>query len=375
MLKDKVALILGITGQDGAYLSKMLIDKGYVVHGVRRLSSTSNVSRLDYIFGGHLSQKHLHLHYGDVTDSSFMVRIIAQIKPDEIYNLAAQSHVQVSFKTPEFTANVDGLGVLNVIEAARHAHPKARIYQASTSELFGLVTEPIQDENTAFYPRSPYAVAKLYGYWICKNYREAYDMFISNGILFNHESPLRGTQFVTRKVTRSVARICHGLCPDIALGNLDAKRDWGHAKDYVDAMWRILQHSESDDFVIATGTATSVRQFVVAAFQNVGLKISWTGSGLDETAFISECEEHIFQSKIGSDPKDLCGKTVVRIDPFYFRPTEVDLLHGDPSKAKRLLGWQPHNDLSQLIDEMVDFDLSIVKKEILAGVASHLDTV
>ncbi|WP_066584623.1 GDP-mannose 4,6-dehydratase [Sphingomonas pruni] len=342
-MSSKKAVITGITGQDGAYLAEFLLAKGYEVHGLRRRSSSFNTGRIDHLYDDpHVEGVRLFLHYSDMTDASNIGRVIAEIEPDEVYNLAAQSHVAVSFETPEYTANADGVGVARVLEAIRVAGlvDKTRFYQASTSELFGKVREVPQTENTPFYPRSPYAVAKLYGYWITVNYREAYGMHASNGILFNHESPLRGETFVTRKITRGVAAIRHGHQDMLYLGNLDAQRDWGHARDYVEGMWRILQQPEGDDYVLATGKTHSVRSFVERAFSIAGITIAWEGEGIDE---IGRCSES--------------GRILVQIDPRYFRPTEVDLLIGDASKARRVLGWTPTTSLDALITEMVEADL------------------
>ena len=339
----KKAVITGITGQDGAYLEELLLAKGYEVHGLRRRASSFNTGRIDHLYDDpHVEGVRLFLHYSDMTDASNIGRVIAEIEPDEVYNLAAQSHVAVSFETPEYTANADGVGVARVLEAIRVAGlvDKTRFYQASTSELFGKVREVPQTENTPFYPRSPYAVAKLYGYWITVNYREAYGMHASNGILFNHESPLRGETFVTRKITRGVAAIRYGHQDTLYLGNLDAQRDWGHARDYVEGMWRILQQPHGDDYVLATGETHSVRSFVEQAFKVAGMTIAWEGKGVDE---IGRCAD--------------TGRILVRIDPRYFRPTEVDLLIGDASKAKRVLGWTPTTSLDTLITEMVEADL------------------
>src|SRR6267142_1336288 len=343
------ALITGITGQDGSYLAELLLAKGYEVHGIKRRSSSLNTIRIDHLYQDpHEPNRRLLLHYGDMTDSTCLIRIIQQVQPTEIYNLAAQSHVAVSFEEPEYTANADGLGALRVLEAIRilGLEKKTRFYQASTSELYGLVQEVPQKETTPFYPRSPYGVAKLYGYWITVNYREAYGMFASNGILFNHESPIRGETFVTRKITRSVARIETGLEDTLYLGNLAARRDWGHARDYVEGMHRILQADAPDDFVLATGEARSVREFVEIAFAEVGRSIEWRGKGVDEQ---------------GIDKKS--GKTMVRIDPQYFRPTEVDELIGDASKARQKLGWKPKTTFAQLVQEMVAGDLKIARQE------------
>lgn len=345
---SKTALITGVTGQDGAYLSELLLAKGYQVHGIKRRSSSFNTGRIDHIYADpHETGARLHLHYGDMTDSTNLIRIVQEVQPDEIYNLAAQSHVQVSFDTAEYTANADAIGTLRLLEALRLLKmDKTRFYQASTSELYGKVQEVPQSETTPFYPRSPYAAAKLYAYWITVNYREAYGMHASNGILFNHESPIRGETFVTRKITRAVAAIHLGHQDTLWLGNLDAKRDWGHARDYVEGMWRIVQQDTPDDFVLATGKTYTVRHFVERSFAEVGTTIEWSGSEVDE---------------VGRDAKS--GAIVVRIDPRYFRPTEVDLLIGDPAKAKRVLGWQATTGLDELISEMVAADLVNVKRE------------
>ncbi|MBL6645394.1 MAG: GDP-mannose 4,6-dehydratase [Flavobacteriales bacterium] len=343
------ALITGITGQDGAYLTELLLSKGYEVHGVKRRASLFNTDRIDHLYQDpHDKNIRLKLHYGDLTDSTNLIRIVQEVKPHEIYNLAAMSHVKVSFDTPEYTANADGLGTLRLLEAIRilGMEQDVRFYQASTSELYGLVQEVPQSETTPFYPRSPYGVAKLYSYWIVKNYREAYGMHASNGILFNHESPLRGETFVTRKITRAVAKISLGLQDGIHLGNLDAQRDWGHAKDYVEGMWRMLQQSESDDYVLATGRTVTIRSFVDMAFAEVGIDIEWKGKGVEE---------------VGIDKKT--GKTLVAVDPRYFRPTEVELLVGDATKAKEKLGWEPSHTLEQLCAEMVASDLALFKRD------------
>jgi GDPmannose 4,6-dehydratase len=348
----KTALITGITGQDGAYLADLLISKGYMVHGIKRRSSLINTDRIDHLYQDpHEKSVRFRLHYGDMTDSTNLIRIIQETQPDEIYNLAAMSHVKVSFDTPEYTANADGIGTLRLLEAIRilGMEKKTRIYQASTSELYGLVQETPQKESTPFYPRSPYAVAKLYAYWITVNYREAYGMFACNGILFNHESPLRGETFVTRKITRAVAAIAMGLQSKLYLGNLDAQRDWGHAKDYVEAMWLMLQQEQPEDFVIATGKTTTVRDFVAMAFGEVGISLSFSGTGDSEKAVVAECKHPDYQLAV--------GKEVVAVDPKYFRPTEVELLLGDPSKANSKLGWQPKYDLPALVKEMVQSDL------------------
>ena len=342
-MSQKTALITGITGQDGAYLAELLLGKGYTVHGIKRRSSSFNTGRIDNLYQDpHVNNRNFVLHYGDLSDSTNLIRIVQEVQPDELYNLAAQSHVKVSFETPEYTANSDALGTLRLLEAIRilGLEAKIRFYQASTSELYGLVQETPQTEGTPFYPRSPYAVAKLYAYWITINYREAYGLYASNGILFNHESPLRGETFVTRKITRAVAQISQGQQDCLYLGNLDAKRDWGHARDYVDGMWRILQHPEPDVFVLATGLTTSVRDFTQKAFAVAGIFLKWEGSGASE---------------IGRDAES--GSVRVRIDPAYYRPTEVDFLLGDASKAREKLGWVPKYDLDRLIEEMVLSDL------------------
>jgi GDPmannose 4,6-dehydratase len=355
---SKVALVTGITGQDGAYLTDLLLKKGYVVHGVKRRSSLFNTERIDHLYQDpHEKNVQLKLHYGDLTDSTNLIRIIQETQPDEIYNLAAMSHVHVSFETPEYTANADGIGTLRILEAVRllGLTPKTKVYQASTSELYGLVQEVPQSERTPFYPRSPYAVAKLYAYWITVNYREAYNMYAVNGILFNHESPLRGETFVTRKITRGVARIALGLQDKIYLGNLDARRDWGHAKDYVEAMWRILQQPEPEDYVIATGVTTPVREFVRMAFAEVGIEIAFKGKNDKEIAIVAACHNPEYQVAV--------NKEVVAVDPRYYRPTEVDLLIGDPTKAQTQLGWKPAYDLPALVKEMVANDVELFKKD------------
>ncbi len=360
----KTALITGITGQDGAYLAELLLEKGYKVHGVKRRSSMINTSRIDHLYQDpHEKNVRFSLHYGDMTDSTNLIRIIQETQPDEIYNLAAMSHVKVSFDTPEYTANADGIGTLRLMEALRilGLEKKTRIYQASTSELYGLVQEVPQRETTPFYPRSPYAVAKLYAYWIVVNYREAYGMYACNGILFNHESPLRGETFVTRKITMAVAAIANGLQDTLYLGNLNAQRDWGHAKDYVEAMWLILQQDKPEDFVIATGTTTSVRDFIKLAFAEVGITLNFTGEGVEEKATVAKCENPAFQLPT--------GQQVVAVDPEYFRPTEVELLIGDPAKAKAVLGWQPKYNLAALVKEMVANDLIQVKNTALKSKA------
>ena len=360
----KVALITGITGQDGAYLAEFLLNKGYIVHGIKRRSSLFNTDRIDHLYQDpHEKNKNFILHYGDMTDSTNLIRIIQDVQPDEIYNLAAQSHVKVSFETPEYTANSDALGTLRVLEAIRllGLTKKTRFYQASTSELYGKVQEIPQNENTPFYPRSPYAAAKLYAYWITINYREAYGIFASNGILFNHESAIRGETFVTRKITRAVARIVLGMQKVLYLGNLSAQRDWGHAKDYVRAMYLILQHNKPDDFVIATGRTTSVREFVRMAFAQVGVILDFKGQGVDELGFVVHVSEDRKYRDLKKHVKQ--GDVLVRVDPRYFRPTEVDILIGDASKAKKELGWEPKYTLEQLVEEMVNSDLKEAKKE------------
>ncbi len=356
----KTALITGITGQDGAYLAAFLLEKGYMVHGIKRRSSLINTSRVDHLYQDpHEKNVRFTMHYGDMTDSTNLIRIVQETQPDEIYNLAAMSHVKVSFDTPEYTANADGIGTLRLMEAIRilGLEKKTRIYQASTSELYGLVQEVPQRETTPFYPRSPYAVAKLYAYWIVVNYREAYNMYACNGILFNHESPLRGETFVTRKITMAVAAIVHNLQDKIYLGNLNAQRDWGHAKDYVEAMWMILQQDSPDDFVIATGTTTSVRDFIILAFREVGIELTFTGEGVNEKGTIASCNNPAYQLET--------GKEVVAVDPEYFRPTEVELLIGDATKANEKLGWKPKYDLAGLVKEMVASDVENVKKTIV----------
>ena len=366
----KVALITGITGQDGAYLTEFLIKKGYTVHGIKRRSSMFNTDRIDHLYQDpHVENRNLILHYGDLTDSLNLTRIIGEVQPDEIYNLAAMSHVKVSFDTPEYTANADGLGVLRILEAVRLLNliPKTRIYQASTSELYGLVQEVPQRETTPFYPRSPYAVAKLYGYWITVNYREAYHMHASNGILFNHESPLRGETFVTRKVTRAVSRIVLGMQKKVYMGNLSSKRDWGHAKDYVRAMYAILQQDEPSDYVIATGITTTIRDFIRMAFEEIGVGIRFKGEWIDEVAILESIDEGLFVKKVGDayleNFKKRVGEEVVGVDPQYFRPTEVELLIGDATKARTRLGWEPEYSLAALIEDMMKNDIKLMKKE------------
>jgi GDPmannose 4,6-dehydratase len=354
----KKALITGITGQDGAYLAELLLEKGYEVHGIKRRSSLFNTDRIDHLYQDpHSKNVHFKLHYGDLTDSTNLIRIIQEVQPDEIYNLGAMSHVKVSFDMPEYVADTDGIGTLRLLEAVRilGMTQKTRIYQASTSELYGLVQEVPQSERTPFYPRSPYAVAKMYAFWITVNYREAYGIFACNGILFNHESPLRGETFVTRKITRGVAKIALGMQDKLWMGNIDAKRDWGHAKDYVEAMWRILQQDTPEDFVIATGVTTTVRDFISMAFAEVGIKIAFHGEGIDEKGVVVDCSNPEYQLPIGSE--------ILAIDPRYFRPTEVELLIGDPTKANTKLNWIPKYALADLVKEMVDADVTIFKKE------------
>lgn len=361
---SKVALVTGVTGQDGAYLTDLLLKKGYKVHGIKRRSSLFNTDRIDHLYQDpHEKDVHFKLHYGDLTDSTNLIRIIQEVQPDEIYNLAAMSHVAVSFETPEYTANADGIGTLRILEAVRLLGliKKTKVYQASTSELYGLVQEVPQSEKTPFYPRSPYAVAKMYAYWITVNYREAYKMFAVNGILFNHESPLRGETFVTRKITRGVAKIAMGMQDKIFLGNLDAKRDWGHAKDYVEAMWLIMQQDVPEDYVIATGITTPVREFVRMAFQEVGVEVEFKGREAKETGVVVSCSNPDYLLEI--------GKEVVAVDERYYRPTEVDLLIGNPTKSNSKLGWQPKYDLPMLVKEMVEADIELFIKEKLLSEA------
>jgi len=379
-MTQKTALITGVTGQDGAYLSEYLLKKGYIVHGLKRRSSMFNTDRIDHIYQDpHVENRNFVLHYGDMTDSMNLTRIVQETQPNEIYNLAAMSHVKVSFDTPEYTANADGIGMLRILEAVRllGLTNKTRIYQASTSELYGLVQEVPQTEKTPFYPRSPYAVAKLYAYWITVNYREAYGMHASNGILFNHESPIRGETFVTRKVTRALARIVLGMQQTIFMGNLSSKRDWGHAKDYIKAMYLILQQDQPDDYVIATGITTTIRDFIKMCGEEIGLEITFRGLDADEKGFITAIDEKLFTEKVGekylpvikshlknSSPVD--GEkegAIVAVDPAYFRPTEVELLIGDPSKAMNKLGWKPQYDLQGLIKDMVQSDIHLMKKD------------
>jgi GDPmannose 4,6-dehydratase len=364
----KVALVTGITGQDGAYLAELLLDKGYMVHGIKRRASSFNTSRIDHLYQDpHEKNPRLKLHYGDLTDSMNLTRIIQETQPDEIYNLGAMSHVKVSFDIPEYTANADGIGTLRILEAVRllGLEKKTRIYQASTSELYGLVQAVPQSETTPFYPRSPYAVAKIYAYWITVNYREAYGLFACNGILFNHESPLRGETFVTRKITRGVAKIALGMQEVLYMGNLDAKRDWGHAKDYVEAMWRILQQDKPQDFVIATGVTTKVRDFIQMAFAEVGFYLRFEGEGVNEVGILDGFNQAVVETVLnGVAPTFTVGTILVRIDPTYFRPTEVDVLMGDPTKAQTQLGWKPQYNLAGLVQEMVAADVALFKKEL-----------
>jgi GDPmannose 4,6-dehydratase len=368
----KTALITGITGQDGAYLAEFLLKKGYIVHGIKRRSSLLNTDRIDHLYQDpHARDRNFILHYGDLSDSMNVTRIIQECCPEEIYNLGAMSHVKVSFDEPEYTANTDGIGTLRILEAVRLLGmvKQTRIYQASTSELFGLVREVPQTENTPFYPRSPYGVAKLYAYWITVNYREAYGLHASNGILFNHESPIRGETFVSRKITRALARIALGLQETLYMGNLSSKRDWGHAKDYIKAMYLILQQPEPDDYVIATGVTTEVREFVSKSFKSVGIELAFKGEGKNETGIISSVDDKLFVDKVGKiqlekfKKRTQANPIVVKVDPAYYRPTEVDLLLGDPSKARTKLGWKPDYDLNGLINEMVVSDLLLMKRE------------
>jgi len=362
----KIALITGITGQDGAYLAEFLLKKGYFVHGLKRRSSLFNTDRIDHLYQDqHESGLNFKLHFGDLTDSTNLIRIIQETQPDEIYNLAAMSHVQVSFEMPEYTANADGIGTLRLLEAVRilGMEKKTRIYQASTSELYGLVQAVPQSETTPFYPRSPYAVAKIYGYWITVNYREAYGMFACNGILFNHESPLRGETFVTRKITRAACKIALGLQKCLYLGNLSAQRDWGHAKDYIEAMWLILQQEQAEDYVIATGVTTTVRDFVKMSFAELGIEVEFSGKDVNEKGVIIDIDYDLAHSLGLNTDRLHFGSTVVRVDAKYFRPTEVDLLLGDPTKSKTKLGWEPKYDLPLLVKDMVQADLTLMKKD------------
>ena len=361
---NKVALVTGITGQDGAYLTELLLSKGYIVHGIKRRSSLFNTDRIDHLYQDpHVSERNLVLHYGDLTDSTNLIRIIQQVQPDEIYNLAAMSHVAVSFETPEYTANADGIGTLRILEAIRilGLEKKTKFYQASTSELYGLVQEIPQKETTPFYPRSPYAVAKMYAYWITVNYREAYGMYACNGVLFNHESPIRGETFVTRKITRAIARIALGLQDCLHLGNLSALRDWGHARDYVEMQWLMLQQEQAEDFVIATGVQYSVRQFVEFAAAELGVTLRFEGEGVDEVGIVS--------AVAGDKAKCKVGDVIVKVDPRYFRPTEVETLLGDPTKAKEKLGWVPKTTLQELVKEMVESDYTAARRDSLVKMA------
>ncbi len=362
----KIALITGITGQDGAYLAELLLKKGYIVHGIKRRASSFNTQRIDHLYQDpHVVNRNLILHYGDMTDGTNLIRILQEVQPDEVYNLAAMSHVHVSFQTPEYTANVDGLGTLRLLEAIRilKLEKKTKIYQASTSELYGKVQEVPQTETTPFYPRSPYGVAKMYAFWITVNYREAYNIFASNGILFNHESPIRGETFVTRKITRAVSKIAYGLQDKLYLGNLNAQRDWGHAKDYVRMMWMILQAEQAEDWVIATGKTTTVREFVAMAFNEIGITIAFKGEGKDEVGIIKSCTNSKYSLEI--------GKEVISIDPHYYRPTEVDLLIGDASKAKNKLGWTPEYTLEDMVKEMMESDLKLMERETYLQQGGH----
>jgi GDPmannose 4,6-dehydratase len=362
----KTALITGVTGQDGAYLAEFLLKKGYFVHGIKRRSSSFNTERIDHLYHDpHDPNVKFRLHYGDLTDSTNLIRLVQEIQPDEIYNLAAQSHVKVSFDTPEYTANADGIGTLRILEAVRllGLSQKTRIYQASTSELYGLAQETPQSERTPFYPRSPYGVAKLYGYWIIVNYREAYNMYACNGIMFNHESPVRGETFVTRKITRAASRIAMGLQDCLYLGNLSAQRDWGHAKDYIEAMWLMLQQDKPEDYVIATGVTTTVREFVRMAFNELGLDVEFSGKNEKERGVIIDIDEERV-SELGLNTETLkLGQTVVKVDPEYFRPTEVELLIGDATKVREKLGWAPKYDLQALLNDMIQSDLNLVKRD------------
>ncbi|HAH23528.1 MAG TPA: GDP-mannose 4,6-dehydratase [Prolixibacteraceae bacterium] len=370
-MAQKTALITGVTGQDGAYLSEYLLKKGYRVHGIKRRSSLFNTERIDHIYEDpHVENQHFKLHFGDLTDSMNLTRIIQETQPDEIYNLAAMSHVAVSFETPEYTANADGLGTLRILEAVRLLGlvEKTRIYQASTSELYGMVQQVPQTEKTPFYPRSPYAVAKMYAYWITVNYREAYKLHASNGILFNHESPIRGETFVTRKITRAISRIALGMQDQLFLGNLSSKRDWGHAKDYVKAMYLILQQDVPDDYVIATGVTTSIRDFIKLSCAEIGLEISFTGEGANEKGSITAIDERLFIEKVGDRylggiKSRMAPYKIVEVDSKYFRPTEVDLLIGDPTKSKTILGWEPEYDLQALVTDMMQSDIKLMKKD------------
>jgi len=367
MSKRKVALITGVTGQDGAYLADFLLNKGYIVHGMRRRVSSLNIDRIMHLVDNeHKNNNSFYLHYGDMTDSSSILRIVQQTEPDEIYNLAAQSHVHVSFESPEYTANADAIGALRVLEAIKilKLEKKTKFYQASTSELFGKIQEPIQSEVTPFYPRSPYAVAKLYAYWISVNYREAYGIYACNGILFNHESPTRGETFVTRKITSALAKIAFGKQDRLSMGNLDAERDWGHAKDYVEMQWLMLQQENPKDYVIATGVKHSVREFIELAANYIGINVRWKGKGLSEIGFIESIDRDVFQAKVSyQDPKKLLNKEIINIDAFYYRPTEVEMLLGDAKMAKNDLGWEPKINFEDLVFEMMDQDILIESRK------------
>lgn len=378
----KVALITGVTGQDGSYLAELLLEKGYIVHGIKRRASSFNTQRVDHLYmDQHENNVNFKMHYGDLTDSTNLIRIIQETKPDEIYNLGAMSHVKVSFDSPEYVANVDGIGTLRILEAVRilGLEKKTRIYQASTSELYGGMPENknaqgFYDENSPFYPRSPYGAAKIYGFWITKNYREAYNMFACNGILFNHESPRRGETFVTRKITRAAAQIALGLQNHLFMGNLDAQRDWGHAKDYVEAMWRILQQETPEDYVIATGVTTRVRDFVKMAFTQVGLHLRFEGQGVEEVGILDRIDDEVYRMTTGNEKVTVNIKldtVIVKIDPNYFRPTEVDLLIGDPTKSKIKLGWEPKYDLKRLVEEMMAEDVKLFRKDMDLIKAGH----
>ena len=369
----KVALITGITGQDGAYLAELLLKKGYMVHGLKRRSSMFNTDRIDHLYQDpHEKNVNLKLHYGDLTDSTNLIRIIQETQPDEIYNLAAMSHVHVSFETPEYTANADGIGTLRILEAIRilGLEKKTKVYQASTSELYGLVQAVPQSETTPFYPRSPYAVAKMYAYWITVNYREAYGMYACNGILFNHESPIRGETFVTRKITRAAAKIALGLQENLFLGNLNAQRDWGHAKDYVEAMWLILQQETAEDFVIATGVTTYVRDFVKMAFADVGIELRFEGKDAEEKGIVASIDQEKYKA-LGLEHQLKIGQEIVAVDPRYFRPTEVDLLIGDPNKSNTKLGWKPKHTVQTLVEDMMQSDLQLMKRDKFLKDAGH----
>jgi len=371
---SKIALITGITGQDGAYLAEFLLKKGYMVHGIKRRSSLINTDRIDHLYQDpHEKNVNLKLHYGDLTDSSSLIRIIQETQPDEIYNLAAMSHVHVSFETPEYTANADGIGTLRILEALRICGltTKTRVYQASTSELYGLVQAVPQSETTPFYPRSPYAVAKLYAYWITVNYREAYNMFACNGILFNHESPLRGETFVTRKITRAASKIVLGMQDKLFLGNLNAQRDWGHAKDYIEAMWLILQQEKAEDYVIATGVTTTIRKFIQMAFLQIGITIAFKGEQEQEVGYVDHIDTALLESKGIKTCTLKIGDTIVAVDPRYYRPTEVELLIGDPTKSQTKLGWKPKYDLAMLVEDMMQSDLKLMQRELFLKQSGH----